>query len=180
VIDIPPTNEIIRRTGVKFPLVEFKLLNGGTWSSFNQLTESYALLTVYRGMWCNHCKKQLSELNQLTSDFAKRGVELVTVSMDTIERASSTQSELVLDKLNIGYGLPLEQARTLGLFLSSQQKEIEMPVFSEPGTFLIKQDQTLCAAWIASNAFARIKPADVLDYIDFLQQTSNTLPRGSY
>jgi len=169
----------MRKTGEKIPEFEVNLLSGNSWNSHQPSGGWLTLLTVYRGMWCRHCKRQLQELERLHGDFLERGVTLVAVSADTEERASSMLQDYGLKNLNVGYEMPIGQARALGLFISRREKEIEMPLFCEPGSFLIDNDARIYAAWIASNAFARTDPADMLAYIDFLNDHPDRAPRGS-
>ncbi|NIB38525.1 redoxin domain-containing protein [Pseudomaricurvus alkylphenolicus] len=169
----------IRKTGELVPEFGFELVNGGHWNSRDIVPGSFTLLTVYRGKWCPHCKNQLTELDQLNGDFAERGVATLAVSADTRVRAESTITELGLDRLTMGYEIPIDRARDLGLFISSQVKDEEMPLFCEPGSFLIDADSRVFAAWIASNAFARTAPRDILAYVDFISEKKGRPPRGS-
>jgi len=137
------------------------------------------LLVVYRGMWCSHCKHQLQELEALHREFSARRVDVLAVSADTQERATKMAADYGIEHTRIGYEMPLESAREFGLFISSRVKDIEMPLFSEPGSFLIDSRSRLFAAWIASNAFARTAPQAILDYIDFIANHSDRAPRGS-
>ena len=169
----------MRRTGTVVPDFEFKLLNGGTWSSRDAVAVKFTLLTIYRGMWCGHCKKQLQELDGLVDDFQDRGVSIVAVSADTEDRARQMATDYALENLNLGYEAPIDAAREMGVFVSSRVKDIEMPFFCEPASLLIDQNSKLFAAWIASCAFARTAPADILAYIDFIAGHSDRPPRGS-
>jgi peroxiredoxin len=169
----------VRKTGEMIPEFGFELVNGGRWNSRDIAPGSFTLLTVYRGMWCPHCKKQLTELDRLHGDFAERGVTTLAVSADTQARVESTVIELGLKELTMGYQMPIEPARELGLFISSQVKDEEMPLFCEPGSFLIDADARVFAAWIASNAFARTAPKDILAYVDFISSKKGRPPRGS-
>ena len=71
------------KTGELLPEFKISLLNGGSWSSSTQPSGSMLLLTVYRGMWCGHCKTQLQSLERLQNEFAARGVDILAVSADT-------------------------------------------------------------------------------------------------
>jgi len=169
----------LRKTGEMIPNFEVKLLNGGAWNSRYKPQGQFTLLTVYRGMWCPNCKQQLCELDQLNDEFLSRGVDILAASADTQDRAQSTVSELGLKRLRVGYEMPIDSARELGLFISHRIKEEEMPLFCEPGTFLVDDKSRIFAAWIASNAFARTSPGGVLSYIDFIAQKRHRPPRGS-
>ena len=161
------------------PDLEFPLLNGRSWRSRDPIGGRFALLNIYRGKWCHQCKKHLVELDGLVKSFAERGVSVVAVSADTRERAEDFVRELQLSQLSVGYGMPISIARELGVFISAQAKEEEMPLFCEPAHFLIGADHKIFAAWISSCAFARTSPQGILDYVDFIGEKSNKTPRGS-
>ena len=61
--------------------------------------------------------------------------------------------------------------------LIRQAIDSEMPVFTEPGLFLIKPDQTLFAAWISSFPHARPDFSEILRSIDFVKE-NQVPPRG--
>ena len=142
------------RTGELLPEFTVQLLNGAMWRSQDQPAGTMSLLTIYRGMWCGQCKKQLQALERLHDEFASRGVDVVAVSADTETRARSMANDYALHKLNIGFDVSIASARAMGVFISKQEKTIEMPLFCEPATFLINKETKLQAAWIASTAFA--------------------------
>ena len=167
------------KTGTPVPDFQVGLLNGGDWSSREPAAGQFVLLTIYRGMWCSHCKQQLQELNSLVDDFRKRNVSIVAASADTEERVRQMAADYGLDQLTLGYEVPIEPMREMGAFVSSRVKDIEMPIFCEPASFLIDQKANLFAAWIASCAFARTPPVGILAYIDFLSSHSDRPPRGS-
>lgn len=45
---------------------------------------SWLLLIFFRGEWCQHCRKQLLELNNNYNWFKKRGIKIVAISADDI------------------------------------------------------------------------------------------------
>lgn len=168
-----------RRTGGAIPDFEFNLLNGGNWHSTDSIDGRFALLNVYRGKWCHQCTRHLKELDALVPLFAERQVSVVAVSADTRERASEFSETLGIRQLQLGYEMPIEKARELGVFISSRAKEEEMPLFCEPAHFLIGANHKVFAAWISSCAFARTTPQGILDYVDFIGEKVNKTPRGS-
>jgi peroxiredoxin len=171
--------ETWRRTGGEIPEFEFTLLNGERWRSHEPVAGRFALLNVYRGKWCHQCTRHLKELDALISAFAEREVSVVAASADTRERATEFSETLGIRHLRIGYDIPLDKARELGVFISSQAKEEEMPLFCEPAHFLIGANHRIFAAWISSCAFARTTPQGILDYVDFIGDKVNKTPRGS-
>ena len=168
-----------RRTGGEIPEIEFKLLNGETWRSRDEVAGRFTLLNIYRGKWCHQCVRHLTELDALVHAFDERQVSVVAVSADTRERAEEFSERLDIRHLRIGYEMPLDKARELGVFISSQAKEEEMPLFCEPAHFLIGANRRIFAAWISSCAFARTSPQGILDYVDFIGNKVNKTPRGS-
>ncbi|MGI9321967.1 MAG: redoxin domain-containing protein [Pseudomonadales bacterium] len=168
-----------RKTGEPVPDFNIRLLNGGSWSSRAPAADKFTLLTIYRGMWCPHCKQQLQELDGLVDDFKQRGVSIVAASADTEDRAGQMAADYGLKNLVLGCEVPIDSARAMGVFISKRVKDIEMPLFCEPASLLIDKNANLFAAWIASCAFARTPPAGILTYVDFLADHSDRPPRGS-
>ena len=169
------------KPGDKFPITQAQLLVGGTLDFTSLLEGSLGLLlVVYRGKQCGYCKTQLSYIEKRYEEFSKRNIKVLAISADTIERAQLTQEELALGSLQIAYGLDLELARQCGLYISQKRKEVEMPLFSEPGIFMIRPDQTLETAWVSSFAFPRPPLGGIIKAIDFFLEIDPLLPpRGS-
>ena len=135
--------------------------------------QSFSLVVFYRGYHCPICRTYLTELNRLADDFAQRGVEALVLSSDTQERARRAADEWSLDRLDLGYGLPLDVARRWGLYVSTGRgltsTGVEEPaLFSEPGIFLVRPDLTLYWSSIQTMPFARPHFKDMLGAIDFV------------
>lgn len=172
--------ETWRRTGGEIPEFEVNLLAGGVWRSREVVAAGrFTLLNIYRGKWCHQCARHLKELDLLVPEFANRGVAVVAVSADTPERALEFYKKLGLQSLRVGYEMPIDKARELGVFVSSKAKEEEMPLFCEPAHFLIGTNHKVFASWISSCAFARANPQGILEYVDFIGDKVNKVPRGS-
>ena len=150
--------ETWRRTGDEIPDFEVNLLGGGVWRSQELVAGRFTLLNIYRGKWCHQCARHLKELDLLVPDFANHDVAVVAVSADTQERAIEFYEKLALQNLRVGYEMPIDKARELGVFVSSKAKEEGMPLFCEPAHFLIGTNHKVFAAWISSCAFARANP----------------------
>jgi len=86
--------------------------------------------------------------------------------------------------LRIGYGLPLSEARNWGLYISTSRGKtslgIEEPsLFSEPGVFLLKADQTIYYLSVQSMPFVRPNFGELVQALDFA--IKNDYPaRGEY
>jgi hypothetical protein len=86
--------------------------------------------------------------------------------------------------LRVGYGLNLSDAREWGLFVSASRGKtsigIEEPaLFSEPGVFLIKPDQTIYYISVQSMPFVRPNFAELVQAFDFIVK-NNYPARGEY
>ena len=57
---------------------------------------SYLLLVFFRGAWCNHCKKQLNELEQAIESFSAANCKILAISPDTKFNSSLLKSFLRL------------------------------------------------------------------------------------
>ena len=154
------------------PSLDVSLLGGGNWSLSDQNPENFTLVVFYRGRHCPICGLYLGELNRRADDFAENGVNILVVSGDSEERAADAKSEWKLDRLSIGHGLSIEKAREWGLYVSSGRGKtsigIEEPaLFSEPGVFLVRPDQTLYYGATQTMPFARPGFADLLGAVKF-------------
>jgi peroxiredoxin len=155
------------------------MTDGGQFQLSQRLGDNFTLLLFYRGAHCPICKMQLRDLHHRLSDFSKRGITVVAISMDDRERAQKSAGEWDMDELMIGYGMNEDLARDLGLYISSGRPgSTEPPVFSEPALFLVKPDQTLYFASIQSMPFTRPPLDQLLQGIDYAIE-SHYPARGS-
>ncbi len=157
----------------KSPELEIETLDEGQWRLSDQKPENFTMIVAYRGLHCPICRTYLSELDRNAEEFGKRGVEVIAVSTDTLERAAQTKDEWKLRNLRIGYGLSIPKAREWGLYVSSSRGKtsagvVEPDLFNEPGVFVIKPDQTLYASSVATMPFARPHFKEILAAIDFI------------
>ena len=80
-----------------------------------------------------------------------------------------------MEKVKVGYGLPIDRAREWGLYISTGRGRtsagIEEPArFSEPGLFLIKPDGTLYWEATQSMPFARPHFNEIAAAVDFVRE----------
>ncbi len=148
------------------PPLEIELLDGGTWRLADARPPAFTMIAVYRGLHCPICKNYLGELEAKLAEFEKRGVEVIAMSTDTRERAAQSRAEWGLDKLRIGYAMPIATAREWDLYVSAAIREGEPPQFSEPGLFLVKPDGSLFYAAQASAPWGRPPLDQILRGID--------------
>jgi hypothetical protein len=86
--------------------------------------------------------------------------------------------------LRIGYGLELREARKWGLYISASRGEssigiVEPPLFSEPGVFLLRPDQSIYYISVQSMPFVRPSFQEIVKALDFIINTGYPA-RGEY
>lgn len=156
----------------KTPNLQLPTVNADGFDLAAAKPQVATLLVFYRGLQCPACVKQLTAFEEHYDAFAERGIELIAISGDGKERAQGMVEKAGLQKLPIGYGLPLAAARQWGLFISASRGVsslgIEEPaLYSEPGLFLIKPDSTLYFSSVQSMPGARPRVEDLLAVIDY-------------
>jgi peroxiredoxin len=168
----------------KAPSLVVGTLDHGRFDLATESPECMTLICFYRGLHCPICANYLKELDRLTPEFAARGVTTVAISSDGQERARQMADKIQAKNLRIGYGLDLSDARTWGLYISTSRGKTsigieEPPLFSEPGVFLIRPDQTVYYLSVQSMPFVRPNFAEMVQALDFI--IKNDYPaRGEY
>jgi peroxiredoxin len=153
------------RPGLPAPELVLNLVGGGTWSLAKTAPAGYLLLIVYRGSFCPHCKRQMTDLVSLAGELEKRGVQVMLASADDEARARQAKDEWGMADVDVGYGLSVEDMRRWGLYVT-QGFPGGQPLIAEPGVFLIKPDHTVFYAAISSAPFGRPPLREVLAAID--------------
>jgi len=64
--------------------------NGLKINSTETLKYNKILLVFYRGNWCPHCKKHLGSLQEHLNEFIEKGVYVMVVTPETVERTKET------------------------------------------------------------------------------------------
>lgn len=166
------------------PSLDLPMTTAGRFDLATETSQRGTLICFYRGLHCPICATYLTELERLTPQFAERGFGTIAISTDDAERASAMADKIKASQLRIAYGLSLEKAREWGLYLSEGRGKtsigIEEPaIFSEPGVFIVKPDQTLYYGSVQTMPFVRPHFADFMGALDFV--TANDYPaRGEY
>jgi peroxiredoxin len=155
------------------PSLEVATVGGGTWSLADQSPENFTMVVFYRGLHCPICSMYLGDLNKKAEEFAGKGVDVVVLSSDEEDRATQAKEKWGLDNLTVGYGVDLDKAREWGLYISAGKgvtgAGIEEPaLFSEPGLFLVKPDNSVYFVTTQTMPFARPAFADILKALDFV------------
>lgn len=66
---------------------------GKKFDSKSVLKNSKILLIFYRGNWCPHCKKHLANLEENLSALYQKGVSVVVVTPESLEKTKETTEE---------------------------------------------------------------------------------------
>lgn len=157
----------------KVPALSVETLKHGTFDLSQEASEFATMVVAYRGLHCPICATYLTELDRQIPEFEKRGVSVIALSSDVRERAQEMADKIKCKNLRIGFGLPLSVAREWGLYISTSRGKtsidiVEPDLFSEPGIFLIKPDQTLFWLSIQSMPFVRPIFRDMIAALDFI------------
>lgn len=149
------SNQTQTKIGTSFPALSLPTLSDNALTLGRPPQGQWQMLVIYRGLHCPICKKYLAQLNDMKADFDKLNVQIVALSTDPKEKAQQFASELGLD-FEVAYGLGIDQARDLGLYISTplDNTETDQP-FAEPGLFFIRPDGGLHFSEVSSAPFCR-------------------------
>jgi peroxiredoxin len=154
--------------GSSFPSLPLTTVGSGTVDVAG--LEGWRMLAVYRGKHCPLCKKYFKTLDAMLDDFRNAGVSVVAVSADPKEKAEADVANEAW-RFPVGYGLTLEQMRTLGLYISEPRspQETDRP-FSEPGLFVINPEGKVQIVDISNAPFSRPDLAGILHGIKLIKE----------
>jgi len=157
------------KPGQKVPDLDLPLTIDARYELSKQNPDRFTLIVFYRGKHCPICKQYLTKLGKRLRDFADRGVNVVSVSMDDKERACIIDSDWETGDVPLAYDMSEEKAREWGLFISTKREGSDEPdTFSEPAVFLVRPDRTLYFSSVQNAPFARPHFEDLLEAIDII------------
>ncbi len=151
------------------PAIEVEVVANETWSLSGANPDFMTMVVFYRGYHCPICKSYLKNLESKLEKFEELGVNTIAISSNNQSLAEKTKQEWGLENMKVGYNLPIETARALGLYVSKGINEGEPEIFSEPGLYLIKPDGTLYAAAIQTMPFTRPNFDELLGALKFVK-----------
>ena len=164
--------------GTAFPAIDLPKAGGGRLTNADFSARYMTVLNVYRGLHCPRCHAQFDDFIANRGAMDEAGVKIVSISTDPQERAEQAVAEWGLGDLEIGYGLTIQGARDLGLFISEAIREGETAQFAEAAVFFIKPDGILWGSSVNSFPFLRPTAAMILDAISTAKNRSYP-PRGN-
>ena len=130
--------------GHAMPDVTVSRLGGGELTLGKPLDgRDWQLVVVYRGKHCPICAKYLKTLEPLVSKYHAVGIDVITVSADSEEKAKAFIDELSVTT-PVGFGLTLAQMNSLGVYVSDPRsaQETDRP-FAEPAIFVVNEKAAL-------------------------------------
>ena len=159
----------------KVPDLALDTLDGRGYRLSSASPERFSLIVFYRGLHCAVCNTYLRELDRLDAEFVKRGIETIAVSSDTRGRAEETKVKWGLENVRVAYELSIPKAREWDLYVSASRGKatngIEEPtVFSEPGVFVVRPDQTLYWGSTSTMPFARPHFSEMIQAFDMVHK----------
>ena len=163
--------------GQPFPLLDLPRAGGGRLKAADFKPGFMTILNVYRGLHCPRCQRQLDDILANRARFDAVGVEVVSISTDSRDRAEKTVTEWGLGDMPVGYDLPISTARSLGLYISQTIREAEPALFVEAAVFFIQRDGVLWGSSINTFPFLRPTADQLLDAAEMAKERSYP-PRG--
>ena len=155
------------RPGSPAPALELPVVGGDTFRLGERAPKLFTMLVFNRGLHCPVCRAQLSELDRRFDELAERGIDVVSISGETQERASRMRDEWRLDRVPLAYGLSEAEMREWGLFVSRGITDDEPSVFNEPALFLIDPGGIVYYESILSMPVGRPRLDDLLAGIEW-------------
>jgi len=167
----------------KTPNLTLPTLGHGAFDVSADGSERGTVICFYRGLHCPLCANYLADLESRVDDFAERGVKTIAISSDGEDRARAMADKIGAKKLRFGYDLSLNVAKDWGLYISTSRGKtsigIEEPdLFSEPGLFMVTQDQTLYYGSVQTMPFVRPHFSELVGALDFAIANQYHAPRA--
>jgi len=165
------------QAGGKVPEISLKNVDGGS-VKIGGARDVWQLVVVYRGKHCPICKRYLTGLKELMAGYAEAKIEVLAVSTDPEEKAR-TFADAIKPNYPIAFGLTIDDARRLGLYISNPRspQETDKP-FAEPGLFVINPKGEAQIVDISNAPFSRPDLGAILNGLKFVQ--ANNYPiRGT-
>ncbi|TLU65691.1 redoxin domain-containing protein [Thalassotalea litorea] len=168
--------------GSTFPTISVSV-RGGETKALGQPENGHdwQLVVVYRGRHCPLCTKYLNQLQTFKEDLAKTGVDIIAVSGDSEAQLREHMSRLDVD-FPLGFGLTIEQMKTLGTFISDPRSEQETDhPFAEPALYVVNEQGTIQVIDISNNPFVRPELQALVNGLTWIRNPDNNYPiRGMH
>jgi peroxiredoxin len=91
------------------PDLTVPLLPGGTYRLSDQRPKLFTMVVFFRGLHCPVCRAQLTELDRRLDVVDQRGIDVIAVSGETLERTTQLVAALTATtRLPSGYASPTQ------------------------------------------------------------------------
>jgi peroxiredoxin len=178
------------QTNKQAPAFSHSTSGGSVFTLADQKPDKFTIVIVYRGLHCPLCKMFIKEVEAYYQKSISQGYNIVAISMDPKEKADQFAKEVAASmdqgderdvlELPIAYGLTEEEASQWGLYLSSKiEGSGEPAVFTEPGLFVIRPDNTVFMAQVQSAPFTRPSISQLIGGLNYGFE-NNYPARGTY
>lgn len=144
------------KVGDKAPDIVGVDQNGSSISSTEILENSKILMVFYRGNWCPHCKKHLGMLQEHLNDFIEKGVYVIVVTPESVEKTKETADmwhinfsivhdtdNKIMNDYKVAFEVNEENVPNYYNIVSSRVNEYNVnnnKVLPVPATYIIGQD----------------------------------------
>lgn len=158
------------RPGEPMPPLHLRLPSGTNWRTDAARPEALSLIAIYRGGWCDDCRRFLRTLDEAIPQLRALGVAAMAASVDDEQTTQATATAWDITQLPLAGRLEIDQARSWGLYATRLTMQGADRHFIEPGLFLLRPDHSLYALWIATLPSARPEVAWLVETIAYLAE----------
>lgn len=156
------TNKLDR--GDPFPEIGLFLTDEKQLTIPDQFTDAWSVIIIYRGNWCPHCRRQLTDFQDHVEEFRKQHIHLVAASAETLEKARETREMLNLT-FSVAYGLvPREISILTGAYYNREKQ------YLNACSFIIAPGAHVELAVYSSAGVGRLTAREVLEQIDHVMK----------
>lgn len=149
------------------PNLDLPLVGGDSFRLADRRPDRFTMLVFNRGLHCPVCQSQLRELDRRLDELVERGIDVVSVSGESVDRATRMRDDWGLERVPLAYELGEDAMRAWGLFVSRGLSADEPGVFNEPALFLVEPDGSVYYEAVLSMPVGRPRLDDLLGGIDF-------------
>lgn len=137
----------------------FKLENfdGSQFDFFEFGKNSHVLIIFFRGVWCNHCKKQMQEIQNKLNEFKQLKIKILAIASDSKLNLSLLKTFLKLD-FTILADPNLKVINKFNLQTKYKDKQV-----SKPAIFLITPENKIAYSYISQDYDDRLSAVEILN-----------------
>ena len=156
--------------GEQAPAITATDQNGKSINSGEILKEEKILLVFYRGNWCPHCKKHLGELEKNLAALEEKGVFVLVVTPESVEKTKETQ-----EKFKTSFSIVHDEGNTImkDYKVAFEVNETNVPKYYEQITKLVDEYNSESEKVLPVPATYLIGQDGKIEYVQFDPNYSN-------